>query len=228
MEKRDQTQDGGAVAPMSRHSYHRRFSCQWAFSLIELLVVIALVALLMALAVPAFVSIAQGQGMKRAVNYASDVLELARTEAMAKSTWVWVGVSDTTGDNIAKAPEITIATVASKDGTTNTSANNLIQLAKPIRIENVTILSAPTQWASNARTLAGGKFSFSTPVAGKTKSFGDTVIGISPQGEVVLDPAIISPWIELGLSEKRGSTTITNKTASIRISGISGQVVVTY
>lgn len=212
---------------MIRH-FHRSLSRRDAFSIVELLVVITLVAILSAIAVPAFLSISSGSGMKKAITGVSDALEMARTDAMATSTWIWVGIADTTADNPSKNPQITIATVASRDGTTNTAATNLIQRNKPLIIDNVTILTNATTWGTNATVAKGSSFQFVQTVAGLSKTFTNTVIGFSPQGEAVLSTAAVSSWLEVGVREMRGSTPIPSKTASIQVSGVSGQVVVTY
>ncbi len=194
-------------------------------SLIELLLVIALVGLMMTLSVPAFVSIAQGSGMKRAIVGVSDSLEQARTEAMAQSTWVLVGISP---DTTTMPPNLTIMTMASRDGTTNTATANLQAMTKPIRVENVKLLDSPTGWATNAVLLKDSKFEFTGTVAGKPRKFTGTVIAFSPQGEATLNSSSLSSWIEVPLQEFRGGREMTEKTASIRVSGPSGQVVVSY
>ncbi len=210
-------------AHLSSRSEPRR-----AFSLIELLLVVALIAILSLLAVPAFISISRGSGMKQAINGVSDALEMARTDAMASSTWIWVGLADGTADNPSQTPQIVIARVASRDGTTNTDTTNLTQLAPPVRFANVAVLQSPTSWGTNVSVAKNSAFQFAIRVAGQTKTFSNNVIGFSPQGEAVLNTATVSPWLEVGLQEMRGSTPITNKTASIQIAGVSGQVVVTY
>lgn len=199
-----------------------------AFSLVELLAVVAVIAILAALSVPALVSIAQGQGMKRAIHATSDFLEQARSEAMAKSTWVWVGVADTTQNNAARRPEITLVAVMSRDGSTNTAPANLSFLAKPVQVSDVTVLSSATPWAGNAEVVKNSTFQFSATIAGTAKSFSNTVVAFSPQGEALLNPEVVSSWLEIGLREVHGVRAIAAKTASLRISGISGQVVVDY
>lgn len=200
-----------------------------AFSLTELLVVMALIGILVTLAVPAFVSIAQGSGMKKGINEIADALELARTEAMAKSTWVLVGLADTTADNPDHTPRHSLILAATRDGTTNFATTNLMFLSKTAHIKDIKILSSPTPWAgTNAVVLKDSTFSFTTPIAGKSTVFTNTVLAFSPQGEALINPASISPWIEIPIREVRGSTEIESKTASIRVSGLSGQVIVSY
>ncbi len=88
----------------------------------ELLVVHRSLVLVMALTAPALVSIAQGQGMKRAIGDVSGLVEQARAEAMATSTWTWVGFSQST---TGPSPELLMVMVSSLDGTTNMAAANL-------------------------------------------------------------------------------------------------------
>lgn len=206
----------------------RLFKPGRAFSLVELLVVVTLIAILSLLAVPAFISISRGSGMKQAINGVSDALEMARTDAMASSTWIWVGLADGTADNPSRTPQIVIARVGSRDGTTNTDTTNLTQLAPPLKIANVAVLQSPTSWGTNVTVAKNSAFQFAIRVAGQTKIFSNNVIGFSPQGEAVLNATTVSPWLEVGLQEMRGSTPVTNKTASVQIAGVSGQVVVTY
>lgn len=207
---------------MTDNSLDRKRACS-ALSLVELLLVVALVAILSTLAVPAFVSIAQGSGMKRAIVSVSDSLEQARTEAMAQSTWVLVGFSQNT-TNIPQ--NLTIMSVASRDGTTNTASANLMPLSKPIKVDNVQIL--PSSLTSTNPVLKNSQFEFTSTVAGASRRFYGTVIAFSPQGEAILTNSTVSSWIEIPLQELRGNTPITNKTASIRVSGVSGQVIVNY
>lgn len=196
-----------------------------AMSILELLIVVGLIAVMATLAIPAFVSIAQGSGMKRGIIGVSDALEVARTEAMATSTWVLVGFSP---DLTSTPPRLTIVRVSTRDGTANSSADNLQTLAKPTKIENVTLLKQKTEWASNATLLGSSDFGFVAQVDGRSMTFADTIIAFSPQGEAMLRTNSLASWIEIPIRELRGTTPITNKTASIRVSGPSGQVVVSY
>lgn len=200
----------------------------FGFTLVELLVVIAILAISLTLAVPAMVSIAQGQGMKRAVGEISGLAEQARAEAMATSTWVWLGLKEEMSDGQKK---LTAVLICSKDGTSNTTASNLRLIRNPVRIENVKVLSSLTDWASSmpgTQPLASATFALSPTIRGQQVDFSGTVLGFSPRGEASLGNGAVPPWIEIGLRELRGETEITNKTASIRISGFSGQQNVDY
>lgn len=60
------------------------------FTLVEMLAVIAIIGFSTALAVPSLPSLLGTKGISKAVNDTSGILELARTEAMARKTYVWV------------------------------------------------------------------------------------------------------------------------------------------
>jgi prepilin-type N-terminal cleavage/methylation domain-containing protein len=94
-----------------------------AFTLIELLVVIGIVALLMALVVPAFTSIKSGTDATSAAYTIKGVLDTARTYAKANNTYAWVGFYEedasisSTNPATAGNGRIVMSIVASKDGT---------------------------------------------------------------------------------------------------------------
>lgn len=196
-------------------------------SLVELIVVMGAIVVLVALGAPALMELARGQGMKRAVSEVGGLLEQARIEAMATSTWTWVGLAQRDPD---APPELLAVLIASKDGTNNMDADNLRIISRPVRIENVRVLSELTEWAGETGSvpLTGSSFSFSETVAGESVSFTDTVVGFSPRGEATLSNNTVPPWIEIGLVEMRGAVEIPDRTASIRVSGFSGQQDVSY
>lgn len=209
-------------------TFHRTVLHRAAFSLLELLIVIALLILVMALTTPALVNIAQGQGMKRAIGDVSGIVEQARSEAMATSTWTWVGLSQ---QNAGPQSELVVVLVASLDGTANMSQTNLRMISRPMRIQNVKVLPSLTHWGQDVDgtvPLAGSTFGFSQTIQGKLIAFDGTVLGFNSRGEASLGDGAVPVWIEIGLRELRGTTEIPDKTASIRVSGFSGQVDVDY
>lgn len=199
-----------------------------AFSLIEMLIIVALIILVMALTAPALVGIVQGQGMKRAIGDVSGIAEQARSEAMATSTWTWLGFAQ---QDKGTHSELVAVVVASLDGTTNMAQNNLRMISPPIRIENVKLLSTLTEWGQGVTgtvPLSGANFSFSQNIRGQTVTFNNTVLGFNSQGEATRGDGAVPPWIEIGLRELKGLTEMPDKTASIRVSGFSGQVDIDY
>lgn len=210
--------------PLSSH----RHPLARAFSLVELLVVIALIAVMLALAAPTLTGIARGTGMKRAVSDVSSAVEQARAQAMASSTWVWLGFANQSSNNFNS---LSFVIVGSKDGTTNTATSNLSVFQRPQKIENVRLLDARTSHTSgitNAAPLKGGDASFTILVNNQSQSYSGTVLAFSPRGEATLKYSARDPWIEIGIAEMRGDQVQTNLSASILTSGLSGQQVVSY
>ena len=110
-----------------------------AFTLLELLVVIGIVALLMALVVPAFTTIKSGGDATSAAYTIKGVLDTARTYAKANNTYVWVGFFEEDGSIPSASPtatpgngRIVMSIVASKDGSTVYSGQIL---SPPVDIE---------------------------------------------------------------------------------------------
>ncbi len=100
------------------------------FTLIELLGVLAIMALLLTGATIAFNSILSASGVDQAAQVLSHTFSLARTEAIARQTYTWVGIND-----INSNQDIQVCVVASVDGTATVGSNgsNLI-LLEPIRV----------------------------------------------------------------------------------------------
>ena len=203
-------------------------SSRRGFSLIELLVVVAVIGLVIALSGSALMDVARGQGMKRAIADVGGLLEQGRAEAMASSTWTWVGLKQQTS---GPETELVAVLVASKDGSTNRADNNLRIVSKPLRIKNVQILGQLSKWANGIdgiKQTSDGNFGFSQKVRGENLNFAGNVVGFTPRGEAAIDQTSVPTWIEIGLQETRGLTPITNKTASLRVSGFSGQLNTDY
>jgi prepilin-type N-terminal cleavage/methylation domain-containing protein len=81
-----------------------------AFSIIELLTVVAVMGVLTALIAPVFTG--SFRDMTVAADSISDVLQQARTRAMSKNTYVYVGLSRT--DSLT--PELAVAVIESRAG----------------------------------------------------------------------------------------------------------------
>lgn len=192
---------------------------------------IAVIGIVIGLSANALVDVARGQGMKRAIADVGGLVEQGRVEAMATSTWTWVGLRQQT---VGSDSELVAVLVASKDGSTNRAASNLRLVSRPIRIKNVQVMPLMTKWGYGVDGLelvsAGGsdKFSFSQIVRGENLNFSTNILGFSPRGEAAINNSSVPPWIEIGLQEMRGTTPITNKIASLRVSGFSGQLNTDY
>jgi prepilin-type N-terminal cleavage/methylation domain-containing protein len=151
-----------------------------AFTLLEMLVVMGVIAILMALVVPAFTNLKSASDVTSAANKIKGVLDTACTYAKANNTYTWVGffeenVSNPASPN-ASAPAIgrvVMSIVASKDGTNVATTNpidptKLIQVGKLTKIDNVHLWTH-TDTPSNAGTTFDTR-----PNVATTYCIGDT------------------------------------------------------
>jgi len=100
------------------------------FTLLELLVVMGIIALMMALMVPAFNGIKGGQDVTTTNYNIAGLLEQARAYAMSNNTHVFVGFAEINASTSPSASSqttgtgrVAVAVVASKNGTSNYSTN---------------------------------------------------------------------------------------------------------
>ena len=203
------------------------------FSLLELLVVIGLVALLSVMAVPAWNSMTGGSRFSQAAYDVSSLLELARSEAVSRKTYVWVGFQPMTNEGNL---EIRMAAVASRDGSaTNTTAANLQGLTRVLRVPQAEL----SRWAdlgSRTRALFGNQSSsVATNSAGLKFSIGPQnftgrSITFTPKGEALLQGAATLddgyvPYIDVSLRRTKGTSVMTNSDdAAVIVEGGTGSV----
>lgn len=107
---------------------HPTFRRSRAFSLVELLVVITIIAIMMALAIPAFQALKSANDLTSATNGVAGAIERGRAYAMANNLYVYVGLAEVSADTPADAApqtpatasaggRVVVATVAARDGT---------------------------------------------------------------------------------------------------------------
>lgn len=123
-----------------------------AFTLMELMVVMAVMGVMIGTVSPSLSGILRGQAITSGVDTVSGVLEMARSEAIAKKTYVWVGVS-------GSGTQFQIAAVRSLDATSDLTAGNFAPIGKVQKIDNFkmvaqTDLGMPMQTKVNT-VLAG-------------------------------------------------------------------------
>ncbi len=82
----------------------------------------AIIGLLAVFAVPAVTSIGQARGVSEAASQVASAVELARSEAIVRQTYVWFGLQPQTNSG---SLDLRLGMVYSKDGSTNTNAANL-------------------------------------------------------------------------------------------------------
>jgi prepilin-type N-terminal cleavage/methylation domain-containing protein len=146
-----------------RHSAHPRHSNQTgrAFSLIELLTVISIMGVMVALIAPAMSSLQPARDLTGAAYGIRDTLDQARAYAMAKNTYVYVGIleEDATqpfsgNSQTPGTGRLAVAVVASRDGTRGydvtsssiaapaISSSNLVPVGKLQHFENTHLVTS--------------------------------------------------------------------------------------
>ncbi len=222
----------GCPPPVPHHPSLTTGERRAAFTLIELLVVIGIILAMAAIMVPAVSFIQGGSDLGIAGGRISGILEQARAHAMARNTCVWVGLR-----NVNPGGPVAIASVYSRDGTSNAASTNLIPLGKLISIENV-CLSTNTSSSTNGNLrrptadtiLISGSSSvpFSLTKGGVTHTFSNT-IGFNSQGIAVTQGFETVPRnIEVGLIPSRNTNAAPASPPTnvlvLQVTGISGAV----
>ncbi len=209
-----------------------------AFTTVELLTVITVIAIMMVTMVPAFIGIKGAGDVTKAAYDVAGTLEQARSYAMARNTYVFVGFTERDGLDAAKAGvgQLLVAAMASKDGTRNFGANNsnLAPVSKLRRIENVHLQDAlPNSGAMTRPKVAddcrvgNASFQVGDPfTSGFTTSAGynfTKIIQFDPRGTASIPSGTISVphWMEIGLVGAQSNAGTPN-CAALVLGGVTG------
>lgn len=198
-----------------------------AFSLIELLVVVAVIALIATFSIPAFQSIGQSRGVGDAADSVAAAVELARGEAVARQTFVWLGLQNETNSG---NQDLRVGIVCSKDGSsTNVAADNIQPVVRARLIQRAGLVDA-------AALVVGTNISGTPSLHGNTAggsfkvgnaNFTNTTITFTPDGEAMLkqsprDADGFDAAIAIGLRAFRGTTAMTNHDIVVLVDGSVG------
>lgn len=206
--------DNLPMSPDTRFLSPRRMI--WGFSLIELLTVIAIVSMLAVVSGPAISSIAGARQISKGAYDVAGLLELARSTAVARQTYVWVAFQNT---NTASGPEVRMAAVGSLDGSgANLDPANLFGVSRVITIRHAVmtpwgelkkatrdLAGTNTSPQSVASNTSGGSFS-----VGNMTFDSNNTLTFTPRGEVILK-GVVSPLdgydnlIDVSFRQARGS-----------------------
>ena len=193
------------------------------FTLVEMLVVCGVIAVMLAMVIPAFMGINGAANMTKAAYDVSATLENARSYARANNTYVWVGFFEESESLLTSGPvgtgRIVISTTASKDGTMIYTASSLpttsaamtpglIQLNKLVKIDNVHLKTAGVNDPNNVFPIGSGTGStfVTRPLVSDTSALWQV-------GEIALAAASSQAPFQYPVGNPAPSSTYTFKTA---------------
>lgn len=229
-------------------SEKRRRSC--GFTLFELLPVIAIMIALTALTIPAFTYRKSADDLNSAAYTISGMLGQARTYAKANNTYTWIGFAGSVGSTITG--QVSIAIVASQDGTNLWTANSslpaasLTQVGKMVTINNIHIgdtlapqpLPSPAPEFETRPAVDSNHRISSAPITDYPFTVQQTNfkkwIQFSPRGEALVNGGGFSivNYLEVGVLPTHGTALAVTQSgsvypgnlAAIQISGLGGNI----
>lgn len=209
------------------------------FSLLELLVVISIIAALSAGMIPAISAIKTGQGISKSSFDLAGLLEQARAQAMAKNTYVYVGLSSVKVNSAvlesdAAAGDLAVAVMTTKSGVRPvlTDGSELVPLCPIRKFNNIQISTIGYEGNLNRASgsqvvnmaddsvVSFAQFSSTSPGGGQLNF--EKVLEFDPRGVVrVLKKDGIEDLIEIPLKQTQGDE---GKTAALQVDGVTGSV----
>ncbi|PTY04488.1 hypothetical protein DB346_03370 [Verrucomicrobia bacterium LW23] len=201
------------------------------FTLSELLVVVAVISVMSAAAMPALRGIMDSRTVATSAYDLAGLLELARSQAVARQTYVWVGATtEMSGGNLSTV----FVAVYSRDGSaTNTDAANLVPLTQPVRLKGVALVPWAQLRTETRAVMPGTPTSLSGSTQGikfelATRSFDGQTITYTPGGEALLRGKVTADdgyddRIDISFVQAKGTTLLTNADdAAVVVQGSTG------
>jgi len=203
-------------------------SLSGGFSLIELLTVIAIIAVLAVLTMSAFTSVGRAGNLTKTGNDIAGLLEQARSLAMARNTYVWVGFHEGPEDTLM------VAGVSSRIGTMHPQAVDLLPLGPIKRFQRIELVAlpedAPHRGAGEGSVaqlalVENAVFSFVFKSGSEDTTFNQRVIQFNNRGESRIDADELYKVVEIGLqSAIDGNVHKPNNYVAVHVGGLTGSV----
>ena len=198
-----------------------------AFTLVELLVVMGVISLLAAAAVTGFNAIGRARGVTEAAYQIASAVELCRSEAVSRQSYVWLFFQPQTNSGSA---DLRLGMVYSMDGSpTNTSSTNLMPMGKSFLIQSVTLAPVNPSIATNFPSSGVDLSSYNGGLTytNGTNVFRGTSITFMPQGEVTTNPSPtkadgFDPILGVELRPTRGTRVLATNVTELLIDGSVG------
>ena len=191
------------------------------------MIVIAIIALLSSFAISSFNSIGQARGVSEAAYRFAAAIELARSEAISRQSFVWLGIQKETNSG---SLDLRVGMVYSKDGSANTNASNLQPIGRSLLIQHAGITDAV---GLNVGTDLTGVTELSTFSQGMGFAIGQAqftdkrTVTFTPMGEAMTKPSPATsdgfePRLAVGLRQAHGTSLMTNNDIAVVIDGSVG------
>lgn len=214
------------------------------FTLLELLVVMAIISILAATTGLAISSLMTAGRLSKATSDIASTMQLARSYAMSKNTYVYLGIQEVDAMNPTPSDgfgRLVIAVIASKAGTraTNFSSGLVglgkVQVLEGVHLARVDSLKTDGNMSRRPADLDLGsddsksQAPFTWPFEGAPQYRFSRVLEFDPQGVVRVQTnaagsSSVVPYIEIALVSAKGNTvsSTSSNQAAIQINGITG------
>lgn len=196
------------------------------FSLIELLTVITIIAVLAVLAMSAFTAIGRAGNLTKTGNDIAGLLEQARSHAMARNTYVWVGFHEGTEDTLM------VAVVSSRNGTKNPPVGDIVPLSPIKRFPRIKMVVLPedtpprgTEEESVAQLASVEAAVFPFVAGPEHTAFNQRVIQFNNRGESRIVADELYKVVEMGLQTAiDGEVREPKNWVAVHVGGLTGSV----
>lgn len=220
------------MSPFATHPVHLLRARRAAgFTLLELLSVMTLFLIFLAIAG----DIVRGDRQRASVTAATDemqgLFELARWEARSKATYVWLCLRPVSGANAG----VEAVLFASKDGTPDSAANNLVPVIPKRALRGVRLPASGDATPARLRTdytdsaieegdtgrIGGSNLIITLDSVG---TYQDTIVGFNPRGEPFIPGRAMGGFLEIVISPETGGPAAEAKSSALLVSQSTGVV----